>query len=38
MSVVTAAYYDRQTQHGQGELGISESVAAAAGALGLCTM
>ena len=38
MSVVTAtpqAYYYIQTRHGEGEVGISETVAAAAGALGL---
>ena len=31
-----SAYYYIQTLHGEGEVGISESVAAAAGALGLC--
>jgi len=31
-----SAYYCIQTRHGEGEVGISESVAAAAGALGLC--
>ena len=36
VSVVTAAYYYIQTQHGEGEVGISETVAAAAGALSHC--
>jgi len=31
-----SAYYYIQTRHGEGEVGISETVAAAAGALGLC--
>jgi len=35
VSVVTAAYYYTQTQHGEGEVGISQTVAAAAGALDL---
>jgi len=30
-----SAYYYIQTPHGEGEVGISETVAAAAGALGL---
>jgi len=30
-----SAYYYIQTQHGEGEVGIRETVAAAAGALGL---
>ena len=33
-----SAYYYIQTWHGEGEVGISESVAAAAGALGLCKL
>ena len=35
VSVVTAAYYYIQTRHGEGEVGIRETAAAAAGALGL---
>jgi len=31
-----SAYYNIQTRYGEREVGISESVAAAAGALGLC--
>jgi len=33
-----SAYYYIQTRHGKGEMGISESVAAAAGTLGLCKL
>ena len=33
VSVVTAAYYYIKTRHGEGEVGISETVAAAAGSV-----
>ena len=36
VSVVTADYYYIKTRHGEGEVGISKTVAAAAGALGHC--
>jgi len=35
VSVVTAAYYYIKTRHREGEVGIRETVAAAAGDLGL---
>jgi len=35
VSVVQVTYYYIQTRHGEGEVGIRDTVAAAAGALGL---